>query len=673
MRIIKNKTFLSYITLCFFLLLTEVIFRIISGGNVFNFSFFRIFILINILSIFIGYLSSLTKISYVINSLVILISNIYAWIQLGFFNYLGVYMSLNASSQFGAVKSYIKEFLSSIKIEYYLCFVPFVLLIISYILIKKLIKDKNIFTLKKSYTYGKQICFIVVCICLICLMGVFNYTLNDKFTKDSYQVVSNKDLFKSGSNPGLCVKEFGVLSFGLIDIKSKYTVSEDDKMIYYAYADVEEDLDRTFDDTAWKNIINNETNSVYNNLNNYYINAQITDKNDMTGIFKDKNLIVIMMESVNDIIYNEEYFPNFYKLASEGWYFENNYSPRNSCATGNNEFSAMTGLYSIYNNCTSNIYLNNTYYTSIFNLFNNAGYQTNSMHNFTESYYYRSIIHKNMGSEIYYGVQDLGIPFHTYYGGWASDEDFMTKYLEIMEAVDSDKPFMSFLTTVSSHQPYSNSSPYGDIYLDMTKDTEYSMTLRRYLSKLKVLDNSLGILLDGLSAKGVLDDTVIVLFGDHYPYGINTNVLNEILDRSLEDYENEKVPLVIYNSEIESKKYDTYTSYLNLTPTIANLFDLNFDPRLYAGMDIFSEDYDEFVVFADSSWKNDKAYYNASTGEIIYYTDFVYTPEEIKEINTIIYAKMNSSSLAIKNNYFNYLEQKLEEEKLLEKEEERNT
>ena len=62
---------------------------------------------------------------------------------------------------------------------------------------------------------------------------------------------------------------------------------------------------------------------------------------------------------------------NFSVEVYESYYFENNYSPRNSCATGNNEFSAMTSLYSIYNNCTSNLYVNNTYPESIFNLFNN--------------------------------------------------------------------------------------------------------------------------------------------------------------------------------------------------------------------------------------------------------------------------------------------------------------
>jgi len=663
MKKLQNKIFLSYITLLFFLLLTEVIFRLISGGSIFNFSFLRVFILLNIISLLVGYLTSLLKMRYtwIVNSIVVLIASFYSWLQLGFFNFLGVYISLNTTSQFGAVKSYIKDFLASIKGEFYLAFLPFILIVTMYILIKVLHKNKDIFALKKKYLYEKQISFLVVAISLISLCGVFYYSLDDKFIKDSYQVISNKDLFVTASNPGLCVKEFGVLSFGLIDIKSKVAGVDDSNVIYFAYNEEEVDTNRTFDDSAWKELIANEKNNTYNNLNNYFINSQITDKNEMTGFFEGKNLIVIMMESVNDIIYNEQYFPNFYKLATGGWYYENNYSPRNSCATGNNEFSAMTGLYSIYNNCTSNIYLNNTYFTSIFNLFNNAGYYTNSLHNYTEGYYYRNTIHKNMGSQKYYGVQDLDIPFYSYYGGWASDEDLMNKYLEIVDTYEKDVPFMSFITTVTSHQPYSNSSPYGDMYLDMTEGTGYSMTMRRYLSKLKVLDNSLGILINGLEERDVLKDTVIVLFGDHYPYGISINTLHEVLDRDLENYENEKVPLVIYNPSMEATTYKNYTSYLNLTPTIANLFNLDFDPRLYAGVDMFSNEYQSLVVFADSSWKNEYAYYNASTGKLTYYTDFTYTDDEIKNINAMIYAKMNSSSLAIKNNYFNYLEKNIKE------------
>lgn len=664
MRILQNKTFKSYSFLMISLLLIEIIFRLISKNDLFDLSFIRIIILINIISIIIGYLGSLLpKKTYMfINLGIVLIATIYSFVQLGFKNFLGVYISLNTSSQLGAVTSYIIDFMKAMKPVYYLMFIPFVLMIIFYLYNTFHKKSSNVIKLKKKCFFANEIIAIHIIFALAINIGLFNFTLSDSYNSGSYQAISNKELFKTVSNPGLCVKEFGILSFGLLDIKSKAYSIDDTESIYYAYNAPKEETDGTryIDDTIWKTVIDEETDTIYNNLNNYYINQNITDKNEMTGLFKDKNLIVIMMESVNDLIIDEELFPNFYKLMNEGWYFENNYSPRNSCATGNNEFSALTGLYSIYNTCTSNVYLNNTYYESLFNLFNNENYITNSMHDYTDSYYYRSIIHPNMGSMTYYGANELAIDYYPEYGGWASDEDFMNAYLGIMNN-NSDK-FMSYLITVTSHQPYSSSSYYGDLYYEDFKDTSYSDELKRYLSKVKTLDNSLGILLNGLKEQGKLDDTVIVLFGDHYPYGLPNEVINEKLSRNLDDYETEKVPLVIYNSELTPTKYDTYTSYINFTPTLANLFDLDYDPRLYAGTDIFSSDYNNIVVFADSSWKNENAFYDASTGEIKYYKeDFSYTNDEIKEINKIIYAKINTSMLSIKYNYFDYLDKKLKD------------
>ena len=180
--------------------------------------------------------------------------------------------------------------------------------------------------------------------------------------------------------------------------------------------------------------------------------------------------------------------------------------------------------------------------------------------------------------------------------------------------------------------------------------------LKRYKSKLKILDNALGILLDGLEKKGILDDTVIVMYGDHYPYGLSTDTINTVLDYDTNvDYENERVPFVIYNTDIDSKEFDSYTSYINILPTVANLFDLDYDPRLYMGNDLLSKDYESIVIFADGSWKNEYAYYNASRSSIEYYTDKTYTIEELQNINNKIDLKIKMSSLAIKNNYFNYL------------------
>src|SRR5574344_1944841 len=244
-----------------------------------------------------------------------------------------------------------------------------------------------------------------------------------------------------------------------------------------------------------------------------------------------------MMESTGEIIINKDKYPNFYKMYTEGYSFKNNYSPRNACPTENNEFSGMTSLYSIYNNCTANTYKDNVYPESVFNLFKNSGYNAISMHDYTEAYYFRRTIHTHMGSQRYDGVEDLGINYSDEYKDWASDEDFANAATDIINNDYSDKPFMLWMTTVSSHQPYSVDSITGNQYINEFIDLPYSMDVKRYMSKLKILDNALGIKMNKLESTGKLKDTVFVLYGDHYPYGISLDDLQEVLHYDLSDYE----------------------------------------------------------------------------------------------------------------------------------------
>jgi hypothetical protein len=106
---------------------------------------------------------------------------------------------------------------------------------------------------------------------------------------------------------------------------------------------------------------------------------------------------------------------------------------------------------------------------------------------------------------------------------------------------------------------------------------------------------------------------------------------------------------------------------MNLTPTVAKLFDLDYDPRLYTGKDILSSNYENRVIFADGSWKDKKAFYKASTGRITYENPGdSYTSDEIKEINNTIRNRIAMSNLAIKTDYFNHLETAKNEYKVQE-------
>lgn len=664
-KYINKNILLNTIINFIFLILIEIIFKIVNFYNLIDYSSVRILISSFLLSFIIGNLEYFInkKLHKYINIVLIFISSIYALAETGFNNFIGVYMSLGTSSQLGAVIDYIREFILSFKWYYYFLLLPSILMVLYYIFInKKIINKYNISMSKNNYKllnkrlYVKKLSLSILILCMF--SNLYLLTIYVPFIQNKLQTVSNKKLFKSPSIPSIAVKQFGITTFGILDVNNYFfpaKVSEEYKIENESNKYAKENTTRKFDDTNWNNLIDNETNETLNTLNKYFINSDISDTNNYTGMFKDKNLIVIMLESVNDIIINKEDYPNFYKMYSEGWHWKNNYSPRNSCSTGNNEMSGMTSLFSIYNTCTANNYRKNTYFEAIFNLFNNKGYNTFSAHDYTEHYYYRNEIHTNMGSNAYYGVEKLGIEYSSIYKNWASDEDFMNKVLELIDNVDN-KNFMAWLTTVSSHQPYYYSSIEGDKYLSLYEDMDIRTDLKRYKSKLKILDNALGILLNGLEKKGILDDTVIVMYGDHYPYGLSTDTINTVLDYDTNvDYENERVPFVIYNNGIESKEFESYTSYINILPTVANLFDLDYDPRLYMGSDLLSKDYESMVIFADGSWKNEYAYYNASRSSIEYYTDKTYTIEELQNINNKIDLKIKMSGLAIKNNYFNYL------------------
>ena len=315
--------------------------------------------------------------------------------------------------------------------------------------------------------------------------------------------------------------------------------------------------------------------------------------------------------------------------------------------------SGMVSLYTINRSCTANIYKNNVYPESIFNLFNNAGYTTSSYHNYTEHYYYRRIIHNNMGSGKYYNVVDLGIPYSNVYEEWPSDVTLMEK---AMSKIDTTKNFMAWITTVSSHQPYTVSSELGDLNTSLYKDTGYNISLKRYMSKLKVLDDSIGTLVATLEKKGVLEDTVIVLYSDHYPYGLTNSTLNKYFDYDVnQNYEVDRTPFIIYNPNLTATTFDQYTSYMNIVPTIANLFGFDYDPRLYAGYDILSADYDNRVIFADGSWQDEVAFYNATTGKVTYFGETKYDNDFIIAVNKEISTLIKMSNLAITSNYFKAL------------------
>ncbi len=587
------------------LLFIELTFKVIAFKNIFGLELVRIFIFSISASLIVAAITSFLnkKLSKILVSIFVFLVGFYALLQLTFNNLLGNFMSLNASSGGGLsrVVSQIPEFIKSIRFEYLIVFLPFIVLLVLFI------KSKSLLV----YERPTKLRVILIIIIIIASELLGKLSVNLSIFEDKNQIKSNKDLYRAPTLLSLSLKEFGALKFFERDII--YMINPDDG--YSLEIDKsnseptvsEPDYKREIDDSSFKELLNSETNSTIKELHEYFISQNVTPKNEYTGIFKDKNLVLIMVEALDLIAINEELTPTLYKLSKEGWYFDNYYTPRYSCTTGESEYIAETSIIPSSTVCTPNTYVSNNYSTAIFNLFKNSGYYTSSYHSWRDEFYARTKLHKNMGSELYMDYDSLKMSNIL---GWPLDTEMFNNAYPYYS--DKDK-FFTFYITSSTHFPYDYDTTVTKKHWDKVKNTDYPDLVKRYMAKAIELDEGIKLLMDKLKNDGKLDDTVIVIFGDHHPLNMPLKYLDEYssIDR-YEDFNMDRLPFIIYNSEEDAKVIEKTSSTFDILPTIANLFDLNYDPRYYMGVDVFSDE-ETIVIFTNGSWLTDKALYDSST------------------------------------------------------------
>ena len=351
----------------------------------------------------------------------------------------------------------------------------------------------------------------------------------------------------------------------------------------------------TLDKTALKNKID-EYNNIYG--------TELKD-NDYTGIFKGKNVIYVMMESVDSWVVDEETMPTLYKLKETGLNFTNRYSPFfNGGQTINSEFACNTGLYAISDKETIYDKTNMDYPYSIANMLKKNGYKAASFHANTKTFYSRGEFHKRLGYNIHYSALDMqksGLLDENI--NYFSDYNFISDdYL--FNLMTDKEPFFSFLTTYSGHLEYSvNNKVYKAIKNKKLDRKKYSEEEYVYRTLVNDTDNAIKKLLESLEKKKLLDKTVLVFVSDHYVYGYSdSNYVamkkNKINDRK----ELQNTPFIIWSKDIKHKDIDTILDTADILPTLLNMLDIKYDPKNYIGDDVFSTSHDNFVWFSDGTF-----------------------------------------------------------------------
>ena len=162
-KLVKKDIFYNFIILVCSLFSIEMITRVVEASNLLGYQILRILFGIMIISIIISSITSLfnRKVSKYANIIIVLLFSIYSFLQVGFNNFLGVYMSFKTSSQFGAVTSYVKDFFLSYKPIFLCLFIPFIILILYYVFIDKKV-DVVVNSIKSKLSILYSLLFLIV-------------------------------------------------------------------------------------------------------------------------------------------------------------------------------------------------------------------------------------------------------------------------------------------------------------------------------------------------------------------------------------------------------------------------------------------------------------------------------------------------------------------------------
>lgn len=409
-------------------------------------------------------------------------------------------------------------------------------------------------------------------------------------------------------------------------------------------------------------------------------------KNKYTGIFKGKNVLVIHYESMQTsnigLTFNGiEVTPTLNKLAKESIYFSNYYSQVSVGTSSDTEFTFNTSLMPT-NNGTAFVSYFNREYVSIPKLLTDMGYYTFSMHANNGSFWNRNTMHETLGYQRFYSKRDYEID--EVIGLGLSDKSFYKQSIEKLKEIDKkEEPYYGTIITLTNHTPFSDTDLYGEFAVDMKEKVyneetgEYEEVVYPYMEGTKLgnyfksvhyADEALGEFIESLEKEGLLDDTVLVIYGDHdarlskadyrrlYNYDKETDstksckeedegcvVINTNTAELLR-----KVPLLIYSKETKKKLHKEVTTVMGMydaMPTLGNMF--GFYNKYQLGHDIFNVKDDNIVVFPNGNWVTNKIYYNSQNGSYLPLKETEIPTDYIENCNTYSEKLLSASNSTI--------------------------
>ncbi len=407
-------------------------------------------------------------------------------------------------------------------------------------------------------------------------------------------------------------------------------------------------------------------------LNEYIQSASSSKKNKYTGMFKDYNVIFITAEGFSGYAIDEKLTPTLYKMAHEGFVFNNFYSALHYTSTSGGEFQNLTGLYPKNGNPISmtetgekGTYLPFTLAQQL----NKQNYNSIGYH-FNGNMYGRDKSHPNLG---YNWKQGDDVTMEKTSSGknvWPQSDYHMIE--ATIDEYINQQPFNIYYMTISGHMPYTDGGNAMAVRnQDQVKDLPYSQATKDYLAATYELEKGMTYLIQRLEEAGLAEKTLIVMAPDHIPY-FDIPVLEELSGQKFGDSEDfqylkesdinfdvYKNSLIIWSASMtEPVNVDKVCCQVDILPTLSNLLGLEYDSRLMAGTDILS-DSPGLVVFSSNCWMTDQGFYNRFTKEFTPSAGSTLNSADqenyISAMKTLVNCKLQMTPIIIENDYYRKL------------------
>lgn len=422
--------------------------------------------------------------------------------------------------------------------------------------------------------------------------------------------------------------------------------------------------------------------------------------NEYTGILEGKNVIVIHAESFQDVALNrtfngQEVTPNMNKLIKEGLFFSNFYSQVSVGTSSDTELTFNTSLMPTQNGTAFVSYFDRTY-NGTPKFMKEKGYYTFSMHANNADFWNRRAMHESLGYDKFYSKETYKTEGEEMIGLGLSDKSFFKQSVEKLKKIkqDHDK-FYGIAISLSNHTPFSDVTKYGEFKVTMNEEVtnEDGTTttvehpylegtkLGNYFKSVHYADAALGEFFQELDEAGLLDNTVVMLYGDHdarlpkadyvkmLNYDMTTDSVKSKDNPTYQEFNsyhyelNRKVPLLIWTKDdtIKAKEVTDIMGMYDVQPTISNM--LGFYNKYSLGHDIFEIKDNNIVVFPNGNWLTNKVYYNSQKGEYMSLKDEVISDDYISENS-----KYTEKLLDVSNNIivFDLLNKDKNESKVVE-------